>query len=317
LSAVIAHVHFFSVVIPTFNREATLHATLQSIDRQLFRDFEVVVVDDGSTDGTVAIAQSFSFVRVIRQQNSGPGVARNTGVNAANGKYIAFLDSDDVWFPWTLSTYANVISQHQCPAFVTGKPQLFSYPGELSTCVEHPVKVENFADYFSSGDEWRWFGVSSFVIRRDVFLQVGGFADGRINGEDADLAMRLGIALGFVHIQSPVQFGYRVHDGNVTNDTTKSQAGLQLLLNSETKGLYPGGDQRAGDRARIIARHVRPFAIALAKSGRTMPALRFYRAVLRESLQNHRWKFLLGLPLLAMWGMMRRAVRAGRVSVGC
>jgi hypothetical protein len=310
-------VHLFSVVIPTFNRETTLRETLDSIEQQEFRDFEVIVVDDGSIDGTVAIAQSFSFVRVIRQQNSGPGVARNTGVNAANGKYIAFLDSDDVWFPWTLATYANVISQHQCPAFVTGKPQLFSSSGELSTCVEHPVKVEHFVDYFSSGDEWRWFGVSSFVILRAAFLQVGGFADGRINGEDADLAMRLGIASGFVHVQCPKQFGYRVHDGNVTNDTTKSQAGLQLLLNSEAKGIYPGGQQRAGERARIIARHVRPLAISLAKSGRALTALRLYRSVLHESLQNHRCKFLLGLPLLAIWGMLRRLVRAGRVSVGC
>lgn len=309
--------HLFSVVIPTFNREATLRETLRSIEEQVFRDFEVIVVDDGSTDSTIEIAQSFPFARVIRQHNSGPGVARNTGVNAATGQYIAFLDSDDVWFPWTLSTYANVITQHPNPAFVTGKPQLFSRPDDLSTCVEHPVATESFADYFSSGDEWRWFGVSSFVIRRDVFLQVGGFADGRINGEDADLAMRLGTAPGFVHVTSPVQFGYRVHDGNVTNDTKKSRAGLELLLSNEAKGIYPGGQQRAGERARIIARHVRPFALSLAKSGRVWTAFRFYRAVLREALQNHRCKFLLGLPLLAISGLMRRSLRAGRGSNGC
>ncbi|MCX7396131.1 MAG: glycosyltransferase family A protein [Planctomycetales bacterium] len=308
---------FFSVVIPTYNRESTLAETLASVAAQEFQDFECIVVDDGSTDGTVAIAQSFPFVRVICQQNSGPGVARNTGVNAAKGQYMAFLDSDDVWFPLTLSNYANVISQCKSPAFVTGKPQLFYQPEELSICVEHPVEFESFADYFSSGDEWRWFGVSSFVIRRDLFLQVGGFADGRINGEDADLAMRLGIAPGFVHVTSPTQFGYRVHEGNVTNDTTKSQAGLQLLLNGEGEGLYPGGHQRAGERARIIARHVRPFAISLAQSGRAWTAFRFYRAVLGEALQNHRWKFLLGLPLLAISGLMRRSLRAGRVSFGC
>ena len=131
---------FFSVIIPTYNREATVRDTLQSIERQVFRDFEVIVVDDGSTDGTVEIAESFSFVRVIRQQNSGPGVARNTGVKTATGQYIAFLDSDDVWFPWTLSNYANLIAQHQSPAFVTGKPQLFSRLEDLSTCVEHPVQ---------------------------------------------------------------------------------------------------------------------------------------------------------------------------------
>jgi glycosyltransferase involved in cell wall biosynthesis len=307
----------FSVVVPTFNRETTLRETILSIEQQVFRHFEVIVVDDGSTDGTVAIAQSFPFVRVISQQNSGPGVARNSGVNVAKGQYIAFLDSDDVWFPWTLSNYANIIVQHKYPAFVTGKPQLYSRAEELSNCFEQTVQVESFADYFSSCDEWRWFGVSSFVIRRDAFLEVRGFADGRINGEDADLAMRLGTAPGFVHLTSPKQFGYRVHDGNVTNDTTKSQAGLRLLLTSEAEGLYPGSNQRASERARIIARHVRPFAISSAKSGRALIALRFYRAVLRESLQSYRWKFLIGVPLLAIWGLMRRCMRAGRVSFRC
>ena len=294
---------FFSIVIPTFNRASTILDTLQSISDQRFRDFEVVIVDDGSDDTTCEIVRSSGIARLIEQANSGPGAARNTGVAAANGKYIAFLDSDDVWFPWTLSTYAEVIQQHNSPAFITGRPQLFEDLPEVANCTETQIKAESFADYYASGDEWRWFGVSSFVIRRDVFLQAGGFADGRINGEDADLAMRLGTASGFVHITSPLQFGYRVHTGNVTNDASKSQAGLELLLSSEAKRRYPGGRERAHERAKIIARHVRPFAVSAAKSGRAVTAIRFYCALVRESLVNRRWRFLLGLPLLAVWGL--------------
>ena len=297
---------FFSVVIPTFNRASTISDTLQSISDQSFRDFEVVVVDDGSDDATCEIVRSWGITNLIEQANSGPGAARNTGVGAANGKYIAFLDSDDVWFPWTLSTYAEVILKHNSPAFITGKPQLFADLAEVSDCVETPIAVESFADYFAAGDEWRWYGVSSFVIRRDAFIEAGGFAGGRINGEDADLAMRLGTASGFIHLTSPQQFGYRVHSGNVTNDTSKSQAGLQLLLASEAQGRYPGGLERSRERARIIARHVRPFAVSAAKSGQAVTAIRFYLAVIRESLANRRWRFLFGLPMLAVWGLVLR-----------
>jgi glycosyltransferase involved in cell wall biosynthesis len=301
---------FFSVVIPTFNRASTILDTLQSISDQRFRDFEVVVVDDGSDDATCEIVQTSGVASLIQQANCGPGAARNKGVQSAVGQYIAFLDSDDVWFPWTLSTYAEIIRRHNSPAFITGKPQLFEDLAEVADCKETQIKAESFADYYASGDEWRWFGVSSFVIRRDVFIQAGGFADGRINGEDADLAMRLGAASGFVHVTSPRQFGYRVHTGNVTNDASKSQAGLELLLSSEATGRYPGGRERSYERARIIARHVRPFAVSAAKSGQAVTAIRFYLAVIRESLANRRWRFLFGLPMLAVWGLVLRCFSA-------
>ena len=298
----------FSVVVPVYNRAGLIDVTLESIDGQTFRNFELIIVDDGSTDGTADSLEARG-VRVLRQKNSGPGVARNTGVEAAVGKYIAFLDSDDVWFPWTLSTYAKIICQHNSPMFITSKPFMFSDIRSTSECLEAPIESDVFSDYYAAGDEWRWFGVSSFVIRRDIFLQVGGFADGRINGEDADLAMRLGTASGFVHITSPKQFGYRVHTGNVTNDASKSQMGLEQLLSSEGKGRYPGGRARASERATIIARHIRPFAVSLAKSGQAFTAIRFYLAVIQESFTNRRWRFLLGLPLLAIWGIALRTFR--------
>ena len=302
---------FFSVVIPTFNRASTILDTLHSISEQRFRDFEVIVVDDGSGDATCDIVRSSGITNVIEQANSGPGVARNTGVAAAIGKYIAFLDSDDVWFPWTLATYAEVIQQHNSPAFITGKPQLFEDLVDIADCKATQIKAESFADYYSSGDEWRWFGVSSFVIRRDVFIQAGGFADGRINGEDADLAMKLGTASGFVHITSPPQFGYRVHGGNVTNDTSKSRAGLELLITNEAQGRYPGGGERSAERAKIIARHVRPFTVSAANSGDAVTALRFYFSVIGESVANFRWRFLLGVPVLAVSGLVSRCFRRG------
>ena len=123
---------FFSVVIPSYNRGAFIEATLDSVFAQEFRDFEVIVVDDGSTDDTLERLQLYrERMTLLRQQNKGPGAARNLAVRHASGDYIAFLDSDDLWFPWTLATYFRIIGKCDRPALVAGRLRYFSELGEL------------------------------------------------------------------------------------------------------------------------------------------------------------------------------------------
>src|SRR6476619_2378317 len=117
----------FSVVIPSFNRVALLRTTLNSVFAQRFSDFEVIVVDDGSTDQTMEYLRPLKDqVTAIRQANQGPGAARNRGARQATGTYLAFLDSDDLWFPWTLEIYRKVINEHNYPSFITSTPYVFS-----------------------------------------------------------------------------------------------------------------------------------------------------------------------------------------------
>src|SRR5437867_2977202 len=114
---------FFSVIIPTFNRIQLLSRTLESVCRQQFSDYEVIVVDDGSTDGTREFLEQFtSRLKVIHQSNIGPGPARNAAAKCAEGEYLACLDSDDVWFPWSLEVYRQVIHNENAPSFIAGKP---------------------------------------------------------------------------------------------------------------------------------------------------------------------------------------------------
>src|SRR5262245_55735540 len=109
----------FSVVIPSFNRVALLGSALNSVFAQSFTDFEVIVVDDGSTDQTMQYLRAFrDRLAAIRQPNQGPGAARNRGARHAVGAYLAFLDSDDLWFPWTLEIYRKVIQEHNYPSFI-------------------------------------------------------------------------------------------------------------------------------------------------------------------------------------------------------
>lgn len=98
----------FSVVIPSHNRSAWLVAALESVFAQTEPAFEIIVADDGSTDDTPDVLRKYEGrVKVLTQRNAGPSAARNLGIAAATGDYIAFLDSDDLWFPWTLARTAK------------------------------------------------------------------------------------------------------------------------------------------------------------------------------------------------------------------
>jgi glycosyltransferase involved in cell wall biosynthesis len=105
---------FASVVVPAYNSEKTVAETLRSLLRQTFTNLEVVVVDDGSTDGTASVVESFSDgrVRLVRQRNRGLAGAHNTGVHNARGRYIGFCDADDLWLPEKLELHVAHLESH-------------------------------------------------------------------------------------------------------------------------------------------------------------------------------------------------------------
>ena len=105
---------FFSIIIPAYNLENYIAAALQSVLVQTFQDFEIIIVDDGSTDETVSIIQSFHDprIRLVSQVNGGVSRARNAGMKKAVGAYIAFLDGDDYWYPEHLELAADFFNRH-------------------------------------------------------------------------------------------------------------------------------------------------------------------------------------------------------------
>lgn len=291
----------FSVIIPTHDRLDFLKKAVQSIGEQCFADYEIIVIDDGSTDGTKDwLTQAGSSLQAITQSNVGPGAARNAGARIASGRYLAFLDSDDVWFPWTLAVYREVLEVSGWPVFLAGKPNIFSDEAGLALVKREPLGIEKFRDYLASGDEWRWWGVSSFVIRKDAFLDAGGFVEDRINSEDADMALKLGVAAGFVQITSPVTFGYREHAANVTNDLGRTLAGIRHIVLSEQRARYPGGRSRARERWEILTRHVRPVALECLRRKRQSEAWSFYRSTFAWHLSLRRLKYLVVFPIVAL-----------------
>jgi Glycosyl transferase family 2 len=302
----------FSIVIPTYNRLEFLKQVLSSIRAQTFTDYEVIVVDDGSTDRTREwLFSQGEDVLAITQPNRGPGSARNFGARHASGTYLAFLDSDDLWFPWTLEVYQAVIHKHCDPSFIAGKPYAFSNEYELDRVIPATAQTEQFADYLASSDEWRWWGVSSFVIRNDAFTAAGGFTDEWVNGEDADLALRLGVAAGFVQITAPVTFAYREHAANAMKDAKRTLAGSWSKVYAERLGRYPGGSVRARERRRILTRHTRPVTLGCLQQGLRREAWKLYGATFAWNASLGRVKYLTAFPLLAAMSHSRATESAG------
>lgn len=207
---------FFSIVIPTYNRQPILEKCLRALEQQiwetsgLIRGYEVVVVDDGSTDGTVDwLYQShgeFPHVRVLQQDHQGPAAARNLGVEAALGNWIIFIDSDLVVTEVFLQSHAATLAAEQRQL---GSDRLFTYGRVINTCnfddpTAEPFKVTDFsAAYFATGN---------VAIARHWLEEVGLF-DTRFQlygWEDLELGVRLK-QRGLKLVKCPEAVGYHWH----------------------------------------------------------------------------------------------------------
>jgi glycosyltransferase involved in cell wall biosynthesis len=296
----------FTVVIATYNRAGLLAETLSSLWRQRYTGFEVIVVDDGSSDDTAALLRANeSRLTWHRQDHRGAGAARNLAARHARGHYLAFLDSDDLWFPWTLEVYARAIAEASQPSLLIGSAVNFTAPGEVAGVVETPPQVSKFADYFAADDQWRCWGAGFAVVRRDVFDGAAGFSDRLANGEDADLVMRIGTAAGFAHVTSPITLAYRIHAQSAMTNLDHTLHGARHLIETELAGGYPGGEARAQARRRILSRHLSSVMLAALRNGRRRDAWRMYAATFKWHVRLNRWRFLLAFPVMA-------ASRAGR-----
>src|SRR5262245_35605245 len=118
-----------SVIIPCYNKSDFLGETIESVLCQTYRHFEIIVVDDGSSDNSMAIAARYASAHYLYQSTQGPSVARNTGLWASKGSYVVFLDADDRLLPAALEIGVNVLAAHPECAFVSGHVQLITKDG--------------------------------------------------------------------------------------------------------------------------------------------------------------------------------------------
>ena len=302
---------FYSVIIPVFNRADLVSATLDSVMAQSCADWEIIVIDDGSTDGTLDVLQSYRArlgerMQVLQQKHAGPGAARNQGIAAATGTYLAFLDSDDLWFPWTLEFYQMTLQAHDSPSFLVGEPLVFRNLSDWENAqdqnydrVAQTARVDRFDDYLCADLPTDWLSVSSFVVRRDA-TRGKAFCARPINGEDIDFTLQMGIEPGFVNVQSPPTFGYRQHAGGITSNYGRTVKGMELLVNSERTGRYPGGRKRQHERLTTLSRHLRPAMLEFLDQGYRRRAWRAFARTLLWHIRLGRVRFLIGFLLRSL-----------------
>lgn len=292
---------FFSVILPAYNRLEMLLEALRSVRGQRFRGFEVIVADDGSTDGTVEhLLEKEKDVKVVRLPHGGPGAARNAGIAIARGTYIAFLDSDDAWFPWTLQVYDEVIRRHERPAFLTGTALSWSKAssdeeGGAVTTVSFPSLLDA-----CQGEMPPVGGTPSICLRADVVRRAGGFAARDMNAEDVDLWFRLGTAAGFVQIVSPPVFRQRKHAGNVSLALQPALIGARHLIQTEKAGGYPGARRFQRRRRRVIAANTRSVIFDALRHGLFRPACGLLWSTLRWQLESGHFCFVAAFPFLVL-----------------
>ncbi len=278
---------FFSVVIPVFNRAGLIAEAIQSVVAQTYRDYELIVVDDGSSDGSGKAARAAApEVRLVTQQHAGPGPARNLGLQHAGGIYVVFLDSDDLWFPWTLASYREAIERHPSAPCFFGAAVHFTDVKELQDVQEERLHTQAFQDYLATlnGNVFQGTGVAA--LRTDWMKEGGGFHAQRMFCEDLDFLMRMGTSGPVVHVQSPAMVALRVHAAGSRSESRRTYDGTRFLIRQEKLGKYPGGRDRSLDRRALLLKHILGVLETCITRGDTLLALRLYTQILPWLLQR-------------------------------
>lgn len=177
----------FSVIIPLYNKVKFISRSIDSVLDQSIPDFEIIVVDDGSTDGGMEHVSSKygSKVRLISQTNQGVSSARNTGIRNASFEYLAFLDADDAWHQDFLYWMKYVLEKYPGLGMVGS-----SYSGTGLPKKFHDPKISLIDDYFGQADYNTLFTASSTVLHKSFFREKTGFKTNLIKGEDVDVWFR-------------------------------------------------------------------------------------------------------------------------------
>ncbi len=226
-----------SVVIPAFNCRNWIGEAVQSALNQTAPPMEILVVDDGSTDGTADVLAGFgSNIRVISQRNQGVSAARNAGMNAAHGDLIAFLDADDVWHPRKLEVQLRAMDLN--PDVGVLGTRVFSLPtagAEMPTALDAEQPPLTHVTHANLAVK-NYLTVSSVLARREVVRRVGGF-DGRMQGaEDHDYWLRAAEITGVANVEAPLT-GYRSVAESLSKRPNAMEADMRrILAKLDTRG---------------------------------------------------------------------------------
>jgi glycosyltransferase involved in cell wall biosynthesis len=296
------HKPLVSVIVPTYNQPAYLVQALDSVFAQTFRDFEIIVINDGSTDNTHQVLEQYGDrIRVLNQENQGIGRARNRGMDNAVGRYIAFLDHDDLWHPLKLQMQVAYMQEH--PDCV-GNTAPFAYSSEpdrvgfdMSIRGSNGI-VPNALEVFAGG---QIFVLSSaLMIDRE---KVGDlrYAIRRQCIEDLPLQLKLLARGPFGIAGDKILVTYRMHSQNTTKSALHYDNGTRLLREMSQKGEFePLSDRDRQAIEKCISFFGRAGVFRLLMAGLRWQSIKGYCREFPHQAHAKRLKFLFLFPLLSL-----------------
>lgn len=253
----------FSVVIPAYNRQTTIIRSIESVLNQTFKDFEIIVVDDGSTDNTYQLVNELSDSRIkyIKQINSGATSARNNGIMHSQGQYISFLDSDDEWFPNMLEMQLKEYKSDNSIGCVYSNVQLVIMNGKAQMFSKKlGVSGNSYSEVLSQG-----YLAPTTVLsaKRKCFEIVGMFDVELPASQDDDMCFRLAKEYKIGFISEVLANMYCEQSNRISNNINKVALGWWMLWNKfETDVVVFCGNK-------IMAAHYYDCALLFAKAGNT------------------------------------------------
>ena len=266
---------FISVIIPVFNRGHCLEESIRSVCDQHFTDFELIIVDDGSTDNTVEVVNQFPDIQLIRlDKNQGVSFARNCGLEQAKGDWIAFLDSDDLWEKGKLQAQVQWINQHpDCQAVYTDE-----------IWIRNGVRVNPMNKHQKySGDIFQYclplciVSPSSVLLRAKMLSEVGGFDESMLVYEDYDLWLRIAKKYPFHFIEEKLIVKRGGHADQLSSKFWGMDRWRVYALEKLLKENQLNDEQRDGVVAMLIEK-CRVLIIGYSKRGKSQDE-EYYRSL--------------------------------------
>ncbi|PAM95555.1 glycosyl transferase [Flavobacterium sp. IR1] len=301
---------FFSIIIPLYNKENFIENTIKSILDQTFGDFEIIVINDGSTDKSEEKVLGFNDDRIqyFKKENQGVSATRNLGITKASANYIAFLDADDYWYPEFLETmhhYCNLLpDQNIFTAAIEIETSKNIFPAQYS--IQKTGDFE-FVNYFKASIKESVLLTSSTIFNKKVFDEVGVFDTQIKSGQDTDLWIRIGLIF-------PILFVWKVlirytHD---ENSLSKNAALMDSKLNFAK---FSEQEKTNADLKYFLDLNRFSLAIKSKILNDTVLFDTYYQAIDLNKI-GFKKRFLLTLPSFALKGLIALKLKLAQSGLG-
>jgi glycosyltransferase involved in cell wall biosynthesis len=292
------HKPIISVIIPTYNRGEYICETIESVFEQTYKDFEIIIVDDGSTDDTRQLIEPYlSRIKYIYQENAGVSAARNTGIIASESEYVAFLDSDDLWLTNKLKLQMEFLDSNPQLGMVYADACMFSNDQIIYSSFLKLKKFTSYGYIFGNLIKEDFIITSTVLVRREVFKDVGTFDESLSVAEDYDMWLRIArkYQIGLIN---ECLVKYRKHNTNISSLKSITYPDMEIrVLKKHEVSEYPDQDYiKQCIKKRMAELYFSHGYVALEQENNKMARADFFRSLVYGRLKL-RTIFLIFLTL--------------------